>query len=380
MEKIKVLLIEDNPGDVRLIKEMLAEAKTVSFDLEWKDNLTKGLKRLTEKGIDVVLLDLMLPDSAGAETFVRTHACAPHVPILVLTGLDDETVAIGAVKEGAQDYLIKGQIDSNLLIHAVRYAIERMRIKEQLRESEMRYRTLFEQSPDGVLIIDPLNAIAIEFNEAAHRQLGYTREEFKNFRIFDYEAREKFDDTKFHIEKIIREGRDDFETLHRTKDGKIRNVMVTVQKIELSGKVVFHCIFHDITEEKQAVEAVRESERRSREMLQNIQLIGIMLDANDNIIFCNDFLLKLTGWHREEVTGQNWFKMFVPQERHEESRLVFHQLLAQGAPFQFETEILTKRGDLHLISFNNVILRDLRGSITGIASIGDDITMSRQAC
>lgn len=378
MEKIKVLLIEDNPGDARLIKEMLAEAKSVSFDFEWKDNLTKGLKRLTEKGIDVVLLDLMLPDSAGAETFVKTHACAPHVPILVLTGLDDETVAIGAVKEGAQDYLIKGQIDSNLLIHAVRYAIERMRIKEQLKESEMRYRTLFEQSLDGVLIIDPLTAIAIEFNEAAYSQLGYTQEEFKNFRIFDYEAKEKFDDTKFHIEKIIREGRDEFETLHRTKDGKLRNVMVAVQKIELSGKVVFHCIFHDITEEKQAVEAVRESEHRSREMLQNIQLIGIMLDANNNIIFCNDFLLKLTGWHREEVTGQNWFKMFVPQERQEERRLVFHQLLVRGAPFQFETEILTKRGDRHLISFNNVVLRDLRGSITGIASIGDDITMRRQ--
>ncbi len=379
MENIKVLLIEDNPGDARLIKEMLAEARSVSFDLEWKDNLTKGLERITEKGIDVVLLDLMLPDSARAETFAKTHACAPHIPILVLTGLDDETVAIGAVKDGAQDYLIKGQIDSNLLIHAVRYAIERMRIKEQLEESEMRYRTLFEQSPDGVLIIDPLTAIAIEFNEAAHRHLGYTRDEFKNFRIFDYEAKEKFDDTKYHIEKIIREGRDDFETMHRTKDGKLRNVMVTVQKIELSGKVVFHCIFHDITEQKQAVEAVHESERRSREMLQNIQLIGIMLDANDNIIFCNDFLLKLTGWHREEVTGQNWFKMFVPRERQEKSRLFFHQLLVRGAPFQFEIEILTKRGERHLISFNNVVLRDLQGSITGIASIGEDITMRRQA-
>ncbi len=374
MEKIKVLLIEDNPGDARLIKEMLAEARSVSFDLEWKDNLSKGLKLLTEKGIDVVLLDLMLPDSAGAETFARTRASSPHAPILVLTGLDDETVAIGAVKEGAQDYLIKGHIDSNLLIHSVRYAIERMRIKEQLRESEMRYRTLFEQSPDGVLIIDPLTASAIEFNEAAHRQLGYTREEFKNFRIFDYEAKEKFDETQYHIEKIIRDGKDDFETLHRTRDGKFRNVMVTVQKIELSGKVFFHCIFHDITEQKQAVEAVRESERRSREMLQNIQLIGIMLDANDNMIFCNDFLLKLTGWHREEVSGQNWFKMFIPQERLEESRLVFHQLLARGAPFQFDTEILTKRGELHLISFNNVVLRDLQGSITGIASIGEDIT------
>ncbi len=379
MEKVKVLLIEDNPGDAKFIKEILAEARSVLFDLEWKDNLLEGLKRLTEKDVDVVLLDLMLPDSAGADTFARAYACAPHVPILVLTGLDDETLAIKAVKEGAQDYLVKGHIDSDLLIRAVRYAIERMRIKEDLWESEIRYRTLFEHSPVGVLIIDPLTAIAIEFNEAAHSQLGYTREEFKNFRIFDYEAKEKFDETKYRIEKILREGKDDFETLHRTKDGKLRNVQVTVQKIELSGKVVFHCIFHDITDEKQAVEALHESERRSREMLQNIQLIGIMLDADDNIIFCNDFLLNLTGWQREEVTEHNWFKTFVPKERQEKIRQLFHRLLARGSPFQYETNILTKKGERRLILFNNVIFRDIRGSITGTASIGEDITVRRQA-
>ena len=125
MERIKILLIEDNPGDARLITEMLAEDKNVSFDLEWKDTLSKGLERLVEGGIDVILLDLSLPDSRGFDTVVRTQNKAPIVPIVVMTGLDDQTLAITAVKRGAQDYLIKGQVDSNHLSRSIRYALAR---------------------------------------------------------------------------------------------------------------------------------------------------------------------------------------------------------------------------------------------------------------
>jgi len=140
---------------------------------------------------------------------------------------------------------------------------ERKRAEEILRESEMRYRMLFEHSTDGVLIIDPETASAIEFNEIAHRQLGYTREEFKNLRAFDYEAKETPEEIRAHIEKVLREGRDDFETLHRTKDGKIRNVFITVQAIKLSGQVFFHCIYRDITDRKRAEE---ERERWTAEL------------------------------------------------------------------------------------------------------------------
>ncbi|MCX9010788.1 MAG: ATP-binding protein [Candidatus Methanoperedens sp.] len=134
MEHIKVLLIEDNPGDARLIKEMLMEAGNISFDLEWRDRLSAGLERLAEGGIDVVLLDLMLPDSRGSETFDRTLAQAPEVPIVVMTGIDDETLATSAVQKGAQDYLIKGQVDSNLLVRSIRYAIARKQAEEALKK------------------------------------------------------------------------------------------------------------------------------------------------------------------------------------------------------------------------------------------------------
>ncbi|KCZ71876.1 PAS/PAC sensor hybrid histidine kinase [Candidatus Methanoperedens nitroreducens] len=135
MERIKILLIEDNPGDARLIKEMLAEAKNISFNLEWRDRLSSGLERLDKGGIDVVLLDFMLPDSRGFDTFNSTKARAHEIPIVILTGLSDETLAVMAVREGAQDYLVKGQVDSNLLERAIRYAIERKRVEEALRKA-----------------------------------------------------------------------------------------------------------------------------------------------------------------------------------------------------------------------------------------------------
>jgi len=133
-EGIKVLLVEDNHGDARLIKEMLAEARGNPFDAECADLLATGLEHLAQGGIDVVLLDLGLPDSRGLDTLVKVRAQALGVPIVVLTGLDDEALAVEAVKEGAQDYLVKGQVDSNLLGRSVRYAIERKRAEEALRQ------------------------------------------------------------------------------------------------------------------------------------------------------------------------------------------------------------------------------------------------------
>lgn len=125
MERIKVLLIEDNPPDAVFIEEMLAEEKDFSFDVEWKEKLSIGLERLAKKGVDVVLLDLNLPDSKGFNTFTKTLAQAPEIPIIILTGLDDETLAIRAVRTGAQDYLIKKHVNSSLLVRTIRYAMAR---------------------------------------------------------------------------------------------------------------------------------------------------------------------------------------------------------------------------------------------------------------
>ena len=132
-KRIKVLLIEDSPGDARLIQELLAQTTSTSFDLTVSNRLKTGLEHLAAGEMDVVLLDLSLPDSHGLDTFARVYEQAPDMPIVVLSGSNDEDLANGAVHRGAQDYLIKGQIDSGLLARALRYAIERQRLQAELR-------------------------------------------------------------------------------------------------------------------------------------------------------------------------------------------------------------------------------------------------------
>ncbi len=122
---MRVLLIEDNEDDAQLIRETMTGPEWAAFDLEWVELLSTGLERLASGEIDMVLLDLSLPDSHGLSTVGKVHTQAPTVPIIVLTGLQDEAVGVSAVQEGAQDYLVKGQVDRNLLLRAMRYAVER---------------------------------------------------------------------------------------------------------------------------------------------------------------------------------------------------------------------------------------------------------------
>jgi serine phosphatase RsbU (regulator of sigma subunit) len=126
-DPIHILLVEDNPGDARLLRETLREVPTAQFALTLVERLDQALQSLAEKRFDVVLLDLSLPDSQGLETCARVHARAPQAPLVVLTGLDDETLAVQALQNGAQDYLVKGQVDGNMLLRSMRYAIERTR-------------------------------------------------------------------------------------------------------------------------------------------------------------------------------------------------------------------------------------------------------------
>lgn len=132
-ETISLLLVEDNPADADLVREALADAKGARFTIQHADRLAQALERLRGGGFDAVLLDLTLPDSQGVGTFVSVLATAPHTPVLVLSGIDDEGIALEAVERGAQDYLVKGQVDSHWLPRAIRYAMQRKRAEEQIR-------------------------------------------------------------------------------------------------------------------------------------------------------------------------------------------------------------------------------------------------------
>ena len=171
-EPIKVLLIEDNLGDTRLIGEMLAEAKGTTFHLECAERLKTGLERLAKGGIDVVLLDLGLPESQGLDTFASASAQAPGVPIVVLTVLDDETAGVEAVQAGAQDYLVKGQVETRLLTRSLHYAVERQRV-EQARENLLK---TIEIAKEAICISSPHGTI-IYTNTAMDELFGYEKGE-----------------------------------------------------------------------------------------------------------------------------------------------------------------------------------------------------------
>jgi putative two-component system response regulator len=134
---LKVLLIEDNPNDVAILKNYLARPRAFVPDIEVCHRLVEAKKRLSQgkADIDVILLDLGLPDSEGFETFAAIHKQAPKIPIVVLSGLDDEELAMRTVREGAQDYLVKGEFIGDLLPRSMRYSMERMRASEALRQA-----------------------------------------------------------------------------------------------------------------------------------------------------------------------------------------------------------------------------------------------------
>ncbi len=124
LDPIKILMVEDNPGDARLIIEMLKDESELDFDVSHVVRLDEGLKYLITKEFDVILLDLCLPDSKGIETFNIMNYNAHDTPIIVLSGLEDEIFAASAVGKGAEEYLVKGEIDSQILVRSVKQCLE----------------------------------------------------------------------------------------------------------------------------------------------------------------------------------------------------------------------------------------------------------------
>jgi len=155
-ERLHVLIVEDNPADADLMRDALRETGPIRFHSESVPRLSEALARLATGGIDLVITDLGLPDSQGLATFRKLRQAAPDLAIIVLTANDDQEMAVAAVREGAQDFLVKGQISGNLLVRAVRYAIERKRAEAELRETN----TALEQA------IESANAMMVQAERA----------------------------------------------------------------------------------------------------------------------------------------------------------------------------------------------------------------------
>ncbi|MEI6876183.1 MAG: PAS domain S-box protein, partial [Spirochaetota bacterium] len=218
----RILLVEDNEADAFLFSETLAEAGPAGCSIETVSTLQAALARIGSGGLDVVVSDLGLPDSSGLDTIRRLEAADRDVAIVALTVREDDETALAALREGAQDYLVKGTVDRDLVWRSLRYAIERKRSEVSLRESEWRYRNLFQSIRDALVFTDMEGRIT-EANEAFLTMLGFTREELvgRNFREITPEAALS-KEMREHEAMILGRGYSDiYEKEYARKDGSL---------------------------------------------------------------------------------------------------------------------------------------------------------------
>lgn len=258
---IKALLIEDNPGDARLIKELLSEAGTV-FDLSHAGRLDEGLMLLAVKPFDVLLLDLNLPDSNGLETVRKVRSQTSSIPIVILTGLDDESTGVSAIHEGAQDYLVKGQIDARLIARAVRYAIERKKTEEALRESEDKFYSISALANEAIIVMDNDGKISF-WNNAAERLFGHQAQDSLGREAHKILLPERYyDDSKTGFLKFKTTGKGPVvggihEVTARKKDGTEFPIELSVSAVSHQGKWNAIGVVRDITVRKKTEETLR---------------------------------------------------------------------------------------------------------------------------
>lgn len=216
-----MLLIEDSLYHARVIQGYARSPRALPFDVEWADRLGEGLARLAAEPFDAVLLDLGLPDSKGVEAVGRVRAQFPAIPVVVLTGNEDAETGLMALQEGAQDFLVKGEVNDQLICRSIWYAIERQRAERALRESERRYRELVEDSLGLLCAHDPEGMLRM-VSRAGAEVIGYEPSELvgRNLReLIPERFREGFDE---YLARIGQAGRDSGFVCLEAKDGSER--------------------------------------------------------------------------------------------------------------------------------------------------------------
>ncbi len=249
----------------------------------------------------------------------------------------------------------------------------RRRVEEALRVSEKRFSRFAESNVIGIISGDPERIV--EANDAFLRALGYTQEDFARapFRWREITPPEYRERDEQALAQLVAQGNiAPYEKEFWRKDGTRAPVLIGATLLEQSP-ARWAAFVLDLSDRKHAEAALRESERQFREILENVNLAAVVLDTQGRLTFCNDMLLELTGWQKHEVIGRNWFDVFIPDGV--PVRTVFQEAMQTGdLPTHYENEILTRRGERRLIAWNNIILRDPEGNLTGTASVGEDIT------
>jgi PAS domain S-box-containing protein len=313
IKRLRVLVVEDNPADVELVREYMSDSGFISFQINSVSRLSEAIVRLEGESFDLLLIDLGLPDSRGLETFYKLRKAAPNTPAIILTGHDDEGTAMTAVRNGAQDYLIKGEIIGNTLVRAAQYAVERKRAETELQERESKLITIFELLPIGVSILDAQRKISF-MNSALERILEISSEGLLRG---DYESRTYLrpDGTlmpaeEFASVRAMAEQRavHDVETGVVKEDGTVIWTRVSAVPVTFPDwKTVI--VTADITERKRAEEELRKSEERFKLIFEYAPDAYYLNDLKGNFIDGNKAAEKTTGYKRKELIGGSFLKL-----------------------------------------------------------------------
>jgi len=377
-EVIRVLLIEDNPGYSEVIRIMLDKVADTQFYLLGSKTLSDGLHKLAKDGADVILLDLRLPDSQGIETFDRVSAQAQNVPIIVLTVIDDDELALEAVQKGAQDYLVKEKVDAKLLVHSIRYAIERKRVDETLRETDFFLQNILESSLAISILYTELDGNILYWNKGAENIFGYKAGEIIGkhkaeilYPQDEVETKKKIEEVKSYI--FNNKKGTSCEIREVSKDGhKLWINLHLTPRFDENGEVIgILGIGQDITERKRMGEMLLNAAQEWRTTFDAISDILCLIDLERKVIRCNRAMTTLLGKPFSDIIGQSCYELM-----HGTSEPI------DGCPFdrmrrtrRSETIFLQRDNQWFNISVDPLL--DEEGNLIGGVHIMTDITKEK---
>ncbi len=257
---LSVLIVEDNPGDLFLLQETLRLTKLPFEHIYKATSAAEAITALAECEVDVVLLDLSLPDSSGFNSYSEVHKHCADIPIIVLTGLADTELALETMAKGAQDYLVKGEYDERLLAKSIQYSIERNRIRLSLIESNESYRNLFFNNPLPIFIWDLKTLQVLEVNDVAQEEYGYTRQQLLHMNVLDLRSPQFHEKVKTFAKEFLESDISKQSGIweHKKKNGDTMILDISSHKIDYKGRAAILAIHNNITEKIRLEEKLEE--------------------------------------------------------------------------------------------------------------------------
>lgn len=375
---LRVLLVEDHPGDARLIREMLKDIPGLRLDIEVVEYLSDAVKRLAEGGIDVVLLDLTLPDAAGLDSVKGIVRAEPHIPIVVLTEYNDHEMAVAAVSEGAQDFVVKGSVEGDVLGRSLRYAVERKRSERSLQESQHRLQAIFDSAQDAVVLFSS-DGDFIDVNPAACKLTAHTREELLETSVKDAlfgGDEQAYQDTWQQLGPR-KEMAGEF-TIKR-RDGII--VQAEYRSVANVEPGIHLSIIRDVTERRWAEQALQASEMRYRQLVELSPDAVVLTDINLQIILCNRRVLEMYGYDNgRDVIGVSALDFVLTDDYNrilQRVDTIIHSRTEE--PSTSEYVFLRRDGSTFLGEMNMSVMWNASGEPLGFLCIIRDITERQQA-